>query len=81
LRLKGLVSANHLNGEEGIIQKYVIEKNRYQVKVTSVDRKGGNLAVKRENLEIIGETSTPSHSKPSMHVLIPCHLTTDHRFE
>jgi hypothetical protein len=81
--LKGLVSAGHLNGEEGIVRRYVGEQQRYQMKVSSVNHKG-TIAVKRNNFDILVTddphgSSTPS--RKSMHVIIPCHLADARRFE
>ena len=52
VRFRGLVSAGHLNGEEGIVRRYVGEQQRYQMKVLSVNQKA-TIAVKRNNFDII----------------------------
>ena len=84
VRFRGLVSAGHLNGEEGIVRRYVGEQQRYQMKVLSVNQKA-TIAVKRNNFDILVTNDDPhgssTPSRKSMHVIIPCHLADEHRFE
>jgi hypothetical protein len=76
VRLQGLASAADLNGAMGVIVRYAPEQDRYQVKLTSVDRKG-TLAVKMENIVVVD--AVKRSSSLSMHILIPCHLMEEHR--
>jgi hypothetical protein len=79
VRLQGLSSASDLNGETGKVLLYVKEQRRYQVKLTSVDRKG-TLSIKVENLVPMDtEKKTWKDDVVSMHILIPCHLADEQR--
>ena len=77
VRLQGLASAGDLNGETGNVLRYVKEQLRYQVKLTSVDRKG-TVSIKMANL-VPMETEKKDKSVESMHILIPCHLADEQR--
>jgi hypothetical protein len=80
VRLQGLASAGDLNGETGKVLRYVKEQMRYQVKLTSIDRKG-TVSIKVENLVLVEteKRTLKDLSVDSMHILIPCHVADEQR--
>jgi hypothetical protein len=85
--VEGLVSASKHNGKSGTVVGYLLDNNRYKLKLKLSDDDDGGvssrvqvkfLAVKRTNMRLADEVGGRDEA-PAMHVLDPCHLNDERR--